>query len=68
LRDIRDVRLEKLIAFSKIGFRVPVTFVACVWLGSAAAIGLDLHCGVWIMHVVKQVLFVQPQEDHRTFS
>jgi len=67
LRDIKDVRLVKLIAFKKIGLRVPVTLVACVWLGLAAGIGIDLHCGVWITHVVNQVLFVEPQEDHRTY-
>ena len=38
-----------------------------MWLGLAAGIGIDLHCGVWITHV-NQVLFVEPQEDHRTFS
>jgi len=64
LRDIKDIRLEKLIAFSKIW---PQGSSYCVWLGLAAGIGIDLYCGVWITDV-KQVLYVEPEEVHTTFS
>jgi hypothetical protein len=64
LRDIKHIRLGKLVEFSKIW---PQGSSYCVWLELAAGIGIDLYCGVWITDV-KQVLYVELEEVHRTFS